>query len=110
MILMEDILSRVFVPIITAFISYLAARLEIQKIKEQHRAEMQKIKEQSMGEIEKIKVEIEKQAELYERNAQTDTVKDFYAKILEGDTKGIDAIERMTKLMAGSTKHSRKNK
>lgn len=66
---------------------------ELQKIKEQQQAEMEKMKLQQQAEIEKIKAEsareidkitteLEKQAELYEKNAQTDVMRDFMGKTL----------------------------
>jgi hypothetical protein len=82
---MKDILISIVVPILTSLISYFAARhqanTELQKVKEQQNAEIQKIKEQYALEIEKIKIEMEKQAELYERNAQTDLTKEFIGEL-----------------------------
>ncbi|MEC3334929.1 hypothetical protein P9043_21535 [Bacillus cereus] len=59
---------------------------EMNKMKEQQNAEMQKIKEQSLQDIEKMKVEIDKQAELYERNAQTDVAKEVMGKMFSGES------------------------
>jgi len=58
---------------------------ELNKMKEQQNAEIQKIKEQSLQDIEKMKVEIDKQAELYERNAQTDVLKGVMTNMFTGN-------------------------
>lgn len=65
-----------------------ALETEIQKIKELQTFEIEKLKIQqdaemkkSSFEIEKMKTEIEKQAELYEKNAQTDVVKDVWTNV-----------------------------
>ncbi|MFO7296617.1 MAG: hypothetical protein C0P72_011435 [Clostridia bacterium] len=68
---------------------------EIEKIKEQQNAEIQKIREQSLREIERIKVEMEKQAELYERNAQTDVVKYVFDRLLNGDMSVLENLENL---------------
>jgi F0F1-type ATP synthase membrane subunit b/b' len=50
-------------------------QVELEKLKEQQNAKIQRIREQSLRDIERIKVDMEKQAELYEKNAQTDIIR-----------------------------------
>lgn len=125
--------------VITSVISFLIARYqakkaletEIQKIKElqtfeieklkiQQDAEIQKLKAQqdaemkkSSFEIEKMKTEMEKQAELYEKNAQTDVVKEAFGQMFAGNTSGFEnvasAIEEMNKLQEAVDKRNGKN-
>ncbi|MGG1151242.1 hypothetical protein [Bacillus wiedmannii] len=61
-------------------------KAELEKMREQQNAEIQKIKEQSARDIEKMSVEMDKQAELYERNAQTDVTKEFFGKMFSGES------------------------
>ncbi|WP_044478967.1 hypothetical protein [Paenibacillus antibioticophila] len=119
---MEAIIVAIVVPILTSLLSYLGARhqsktellkvkeqqtLEIQKLREQQNSEIEKIREQSFREIEKIKIEIDKQAELYEKNKQTDVMGKLFDKIIEGDTSGIDALEKLNKqIQSGRFKNS----
>ncbi len=109
---MESIIVSVLVPIFTAFLSYLGARyqarlelqkvkeqqkLDIQKLREQQNSEIQKIREQSAREIERISIELDKQAQLYEKNKQTDMIGKLFEKLIDGDTSGIDAIMKISK-------------
>ncbi|MGG3920280.1 hypothetical protein ABEV38_18255 [Parageobacillus thermoglucosidasius] len=71
---------------------------ELEKLKEQQNAEIQRIREQSLRDIERIKVEMEKQAELYEKNAQTDIIKDLFGKAIAGDMSVFDNLEKLDKL------------
>ncbi|MGG1292030.1 hypothetical protein ABE218_11875 [Bacillus smithii] len=71
---------------------------ELEKLKEQQNAEIQRIREQSLRDIERIKVEIEKQAELYEKNAQTDIIKELFGKAIEGDMSVFENLDKLDKL------------
>ncbi|WP_454871200.1 hypothetical protein [Priestia megaterium] len=112
---MKDILITIVLPliigIVPAIISYFAAKYqsmislqiakdqqntalqtlkeqqnaEMQKIKEQQNAEIQKIREQALLEIERMKAEVDKQAELYEKNVHTDLTKDVFSKMFLSD-------------------------
>ncbi|MED4351917.1 hypothetical protein P9265_06145 [Schinkia azotoformans] len=126
---MKDIFITIFLPLIVgvfpAFISYFAARYqsnialqtikeqqtaELQKLKEQQTADFVKLREQALLEIERLKIEMDKQAELYERNAQTDVVKDFFGQMMSGNHTGItnlaaglEEIEKLQKIMDSGT-------
>lgn len=83
---------------------------KIQRIKEQQNAEIQRIREQSLLEIQRIKVEMEKQAELYEKKAQTDVIKDVFGMLLSGDMSalenlatGLEKMEKISKKMDSGT-------
>lgn len=92
----------IMVPLITSIISGMIAfasargqnRIEIEKVLiqqkfemnqfiEQQKLEIEKIKEIHKQEIEKLSIEIDKQAELYEKNVQIDMAKDFYGAYYE---------------------------
>jgi hypothetical protein len=82
---------------------------ELLRIKEQQQAEIQKIREQSLFEMEKMKAEIDKQAELYEKNAQVDVTKDVFARMLSGDMSAVENIAQMEsyvkKMQSGTHKN-----
>ena len=84
---MTDILVQFVLPILTAFLSYLAAtyqsRTQLKSVQEQHKTEMAKIEAQQKAELAKLEKEMDKQAELHEKNAQTDIVKDFMGSMLD---------------------------
>ncbi|OLO40331.1 hypothetical protein BTR23_07530 [Alkalihalophilus pseudofirmus] len=84
---METILLQFLVPILTAIISYMAAinksKRELDIVKEQCNNEIEKIRIQSENEIRKLETELEKQAELYERNAKTDMTKEFMSDFMK---------------------------
>lgn len=67
----------------------------------------------SSFEIEKMKTEIEKQAELYEKNAQTDVVKDVFGQMFAGNTSGFESVasglEELYKLQEAVDKMNGKN-
>ncbi len=103
---MED-LTIVVIPIITSIISYLVARhtghvelekfarqqeSEIKKLKHQQDIEIAKIREQSTQEITRISIELDKQAQLYEKNKQADMVAKVFDKVIEGDTSGLETL------------------
>ena len=132
---MKDIIITIFIPLLVgifpAFISYFAARhqsnialqtvkeqqtAELQRLKEQQNVEIAKIREQALLEIERIKIELDKQAELYERNAQTDVVKDFFGQMMSGDHTGItnlatglEEMEKLQKVMESGTFKNKKH-
>lgn len=115
---METVFISIIVPILTALISYLGARhqsnTELQKVREQQNLEMKqlketqdaeilKIKEQAFHEIKKIETKMEKQAELYEKNAQTDMASELFMQIMSGDLSGIDNLEKINKIINHSS-------
>lgn len=67
-------------------------KFEMNQFKQQQELEIEKLKEQNIQEIEKLSVEIDKQAELYEKNAQTDMVKDFLGGVMKGDMNGFNNL------------------
>lgn len=107
-------------PILTSIISYIAAtkqsktelqkvkeqnKIELERIKEQHRAEVEKIREQSLQDMRKLELEMEKQAELYEKNKQTDIVSKIFERLLSGDLD----IDKVMKLVEKSEKIMKKD-
>ena len=117
---MEDIVKSLVVPILTSIISYIAAtkqsktelqkvkeqnKIELERIKEQHRAEVEKIREQSLQDMRKLELEMEKQAELYEKNKQTDIVSKIFERLLSGDLD----IDKVMKLVEKSEKIMKKD-
>ncbi|MED1603604.1 hypothetical protein [Alkalihalophilus marmarensis] len=78
---MDDLFIQILVPIATAVISYLAAinksKKELDIVKEQCSNEINKIKIQSEHDLRKLELEIDKQASLYEKNAQVDLTKEI---------------------------------
>ncbi|UOR12192.1 hypothetical protein [Halobacillus amylolyticus] len=118
---MQEILVGVLVPILTALISYLGARhsastelqkvkdqqqAELKKLEEQQKAEIKKIQEQSKADIERTKAEVLAQAELYEKNAQTDQVSKIFEQMFQGDLS-MDDLEKMGKQFdSGTYKHA----
>lgn len=67
-------------------------KFEMNQFKQQQELEIARIKEQHIQEIEKLSVEIDKQAELYEKNAQTDMIKDFMGSVMKGDMNGFNNL------------------
>ncbi len=100
---MQELIISIIIPILTALISYLGAiyqsRKELQQLRESHNYEINKIRETSKNEIEKINIEMDKQAELYEKKAQTDIVGDLMTNLLKGDTKQIENLEKVLKIV-----------
>ncbi len=102
---MDTSILSILVPLVTALITavptYLGTRykanIELQKQRERHDAEIRKIQEQAQREIEKNKEESVSQADLYEKQAQTDMVKGFMEKALSGDASGLDNLEKLNK-------------
>lgn len=111
-----DILVQLGVAIIPAVIAYITARHQaktslqtvkeqqaaelerlreqnksnMESLKEQQNAEIEKVREQYKYEIEKVGIELDKQAELYEKNAQTDVMKDVMARLIAGDMSSLN--------------------
>ncbi|XKE95404.1 hypothetical protein LG326_03465 [Metaplanococcus flavidus] len=136
---MQETLITIIVPltigIIPALISYAVARhqannalqlakeqqkAELEKLKEQQKAEMsrfaeqqkaeiEKLREQSKLELERLNIEIDKQAELYERNAQIDVTKDVFGKMLGGDLNVFENLMNMDKVIKEMEKGKSKN-
>lgn len=107
---MQEFSIYIIIPIFTALLSYLGARhqssKDLQKLRESQKHEIDKIKEESKYEIEKINIQMEKQGELYQQNAQTDLATDFLSKILTGDSSGIEGLEKIMKIQGlDSFKH-----
>lgn len=106
------LLTAIIVPVATSVITFLGARhqsnaeikkmvnqqnLEMEKLKTQQESELLKLKEQHDQEIEKLKIAMETQAGLYEKNTQTDLMKDVFKQIINGDTTGIDSLMKVSK-------------
>ncbi|WP_367025126.1 hypothetical protein [Rossellomorea marisflavi] len=95
---MNEIIIAVVVPILTSLISYIGARYqsksELDKVKEQQNAEIQRIKEQAKNELEKIRLQMDKQAELYEKNAQVDVTKDIMGQFM-GSAEGKKIVNQV---------------
>ncbi|WP_338852053.1 hypothetical protein WHY17_02605 [Clostridium perfringens] len=72
---------------------------EINKIKEQCKADIEKIEKQSEAEIKKVMSELDKQADVYERNKQTDVIANFMQDFIKDPKKGAMAITEMTNVM-----------
>lgn len=82
-------------------------RAELQSFKEQKALEMRQDIEQEIAseqelrdkilhefELEKMKVTVDKQAELYEKNAQIDVTKQIFEQILAGNTDILQTLEQ----------------
>ncbi|MHA2957318.1 hypothetical protein [Priestia megaterium] len=121
---MSNILVQLVVAIVPAIIAYFTARHQaktslrtvkeqqtaelerlreqnksnIESLKEQQAADIEKIREQALHEIEKVKIEMDKQAELYEKNAQTDFTKEVMSKMLEGEMSVFENIMKFDEI------------
>ncbi|HBI6898261.1 TPA: hypothetical protein ACSQRE_001786 [Clostridium perfringens] len=71
---------------------------EINKIKVQCKADIEKIEKQSEMEIKKVMSELDKQADVYERNKQTDFVADFMKDLINNPKKGIETINAINEI------------
>ena len=93
--------------IVPALFAYLAARYkansELLKLKEQQNAEIEKIKEQAKHDIKSLQIEMDKQAELYEKNAQTDVVSELFGQYLSGDSTGLEQLMKLQKQIDSGT-------
>lgn len=120
----------ILMPVITSVLSYFASRhkgkvelqtfikqqeTEIAKLKQQQDLEIAKIREQSAREIERVSAELDKQAELYEKNKQADMVAKVFDKVLEGDISGLNTLMKLSQQIedggfpkAGSSRHRHK--
>ncbi|WP_457945404.1 hypothetical protein [Caproiciproducens sp. LBM24188] len=99
---MKDIIVQICVPILTALLAFISAtyksKIELNKQIQLNNTEIEKIKEQCNNEIEKIKIQMDKQSELYEKNAQTDVVKSFFDKMLDNPENAMDVLNGMTQV------------
>ncbi|MEH7023640.1 hypothetical protein [Priestia megaterium] len=126
---MDKVWVQLAVAIVPAIIAYFTARYqansslktvkeqqtaELEKLKEQHNSDMQKLKEQQNAEIEKIReqstheiakisAELDKQAELYEKNAQTDFTKEVMSKMLGGDMSAFENLMKFDEMVGGGS-------
>lgn len=90
-----EIWIPVFVALISSLISYFASvskgkselkaveiknKSDIDRLERENDAALEKIKQEHKNEIEKMTLEMEKQAELYESNAQTDVLTQIMGK------------------------------
>ncbi len=66
--------------------------LVMKQFEQQQKLEIEKIKEKHEQEIKKLNNEIDKQAELYEKNAQTDIISSFMSDVIKGDMKGFNNL------------------
>lgn len=92
-----DYLIKLGIPIITSLIVYFTARYqgktELKKQIELNNTELQKVREQCKNELDKIQSQLDKQAELYERNAQTDIVSGFFNNALNNPNKAAESMK-----------------
>ncbi|MDK1002626.1 hypothetical protein ACV1QZ_06455 [Bacillus subtilis] len=72
-----------------SILSYKAAvynsNKQFEGILQNHTTEIERIKEQAKLDRQKMEEEFKKQAELYERNAQTDIAKDFMSDLMTSE-------------------------
>ena len=93
--------------VVPALFAYLAARYkansELLKLKEQQNAEIEKIKEQAKYDMESLQIKMDKQAELYEKKAQTDVVSEWLGQYLSGDSTGLEQLMKLQKQIDSGT-------
>ena len=126
--LLTPIINGAIPAIIASIISYIMAvkksKLELEKVREQSALELQKIKEQnkielqksqnelekikleSENELKKIQLELDKQAELYSKNAETDAMNTVMTQFMgqlfanpKGMVEQIKELDKISKLM-----------
>ncbi|MCI1966692.1 MAG: hypothetical protein LKJ17_11280 [Oscillospiraceae bacterium] len=111
---MKDILIQILVPILTAIVSFFSAtyksKIDLKKQIQINNTEIKKIKEQYSKEIEKIKIQMDKQSELYEKNAQTDVVKNFFNKMMEDPAGAMSFVNNMTEISNRMDKTNNRNR
>ena len=99
---MKEILLQIGLPIFTALLAYIGVRYQskndLKKQIELNNTEIQKVKELCNNEIEKIQVQMDKQSQLYEKNAQTDIMKEFMSDILKDPSKGSKNLKGLLEL------------
>lgn len=106
--LASSIITALIAALATYFGTKYKANIELQKQREVHEVEIRKIQEQAIQEVERYKAEVAGQAELYEKRAQTDFVKNILDRALAGDTSTISNLEKLSK-QVHSGKYKNKN-
>lgn len=103
---MDKATLTIIVPILTSLLTsslaYLGLRhqykSDLRKQQEIHKTEIEKIMLQNKNEVEKIQLQLDAQAKLYERNAQTDFTKDVMGQFMSDPNKTLESIQGMMRL------------
>lgn len=56
---------------------------------------LRELKKESEAEIQKIMIEFDKQADIYEKNKQTDVTADFFKDFIKNPKQGVETIKQM---------------
>lgn len=112
---MNELLISFGVPVLTGLLAYLGARYqgknELEKLRMQQSGELELLKEKANHDLEKLEREMKSQADLHERNTQTDLSANFLGKMFEGNpTDMIDSLKKLQELSEafGGTQNNRR--